>query len=346
MKKAITIQDIANSLGISRNTVSKVLNGAYVPEKTKRLVLEKAKELNYKSMSNMSSEPGYKRKYRLLLLSGKPLNNINFFIPIIRGVENYCYDKNYELLQYIYNKDISSFDSFTSYLQGLNIDGIIAMETFDKDFINNLTKQKFPIVFIDFCAYKSSHTGNYDIIETSNREPIYQITRILHKKYNFTRFSFVGDYTHCLSFHNRYVGMLQALLINNVKHSKNYDILKSDKFDYGNPILISEEIKKINTIPECFICCNDFIARNVCKALQELNLRVPEDVFVVGYDDAIDSTSCHPTITTIGMDKEFLGSESVRSLIYRIENPNIPTREISIDSKILPRESTKRDHNN
>ena len=342
MKKAITILDIANELGLSRNTVSKALNGGYVPEKTRKQVLDKAIEMNYKSMSNNIVEVVKKKNYRLLLLSGKPLNNISFFIPIIRGIENYCYDNNYELIQYIYNKGVSSFDSLKGYLKELHIDGIIAIETFDKEFIDNLITLSLPITFIDFCANTLYHPGNYDIIETSNREPIYQITRVLNKKYDVKSFSFVGDYTHCLSFQNRYLGMLQALLLNDIPHKKSDDILRSDNFDYANPAILALEINKLKTIPRCFICCNDFIARNVCNALKELNIKVPNDVFIVGYDDAIESTICHPTITTIGMNKEFLGAEAVRTLEYRIENPNIPTREISIESIIIPRESTKR----
>ena len=342
MKKAVTILEIANELGISRNTVSKALNGGYVPEKTRKLVLDKAKEMNYKSMSQNVVEVAKKKNYRLLLLSGKPLNNINFFIPIIRGIENYCFDNNYELIQYIYNKGVSSFDSFKGYIKGLNVDGIIAIETFERDFIDNLINLSIPLTFIDFCAYTLAHSGNYDIIETSNREPMYQITRILNKKFGVKTFSFVGDYTHCLSFQNRYIGMLQALILNDLPHKKSDDILRSDNFDYGNPSVLAAEIKKLKTLPKCFICCNDFIARSICNALKELNINVPNDTFVVGYDDAIDSTICHPTITTIGMNKEFLGAEAVRTLEFRIENPNIPTREISIDSVIIPRESTKR----
>ncbi|MDE7095451.1 MAG: LacI family DNA-binding transcriptional regulator, partial [Anaeroplasmataceae bacterium] len=52
MKKAITIKSIAEALNLSRNTVSKALNGQYVPEKTRELVLSKAQELNYKSLSS------------------------------------------------------------------------------------------------------------------------------------------------------------------------------------------------------------------------------------------------------------------------------------------------------
>lgn len=342
MKKAVTIQDIANALGISRNTVSKALNGGYVPDKTKELVLNKARELNYKSMTEpIHQEPVIYKKYRLLLLSGKPLNNINFFIPIIRGIENYCYDNKYELLQYTFNNNVSSYEALHSYLKGLNIDGIIAIETFEKDFIHRLLEYNIPVTFVDFCAHTSQISGNYDIIETSNREPIYQITRILIKKYNLSKFSFVGDYTHCLSFQNRYIGMLQALILSNNEHHRSEDILKSDNFDYGNPLALAYEIQKLKEHPHCFICANDFIARSVIRALQSLNKSVPKDCLVVGYDDAIDSTSARPTITTVGMNKEFLGAEAVRTLIFRINNKNVPVREISIDSKIIPRESTR-----
>ena len=94
MKKNITIQDIANELGLSRNTVSKALNGGHLPEKTKTLVINKAKEMNYKNL-NVSEAKIKQNNYKILLLSGKPLNNMNFFLPIMRGIDTYCYENNY-----------------------------------------------------------------------------------------------------------------------------------------------------------------------------------------------------------------------------------------------------------
>ena len=92
---AVTIKDIAKELNLSRNTVSKVINGGNVPLKTKELVLSKMKELNYKCAY---LDDG--KKYRFLLLSAKPLNNMNYFISLISSVENYCYEKQYDLFQY------------------------------------------------------------------------------------------------------------------------------------------------------------------------------------------------------------------------------------------------------
>ncbi len=88
MKKAVTIKEIAEQLNLSRNTVAKALNGQYVPEKTRELVLRKAQEMKYKSLNVSHIESGAK-KYRILLVSGKPLNNMNYFVPLIKRITSF-----------------------------------------------------------------------------------------------------------------------------------------------------------------------------------------------------------------------------------------------------------------
>ena len=61
MKKAVTIKSIAEQLNLSRNTVAKALNGQYVPEATRELVLKKAQEMNYKSLNTSNIQFGSKK---------------------------------------------------------------------------------------------------------------------------------------------------------------------------------------------------------------------------------------------------------------------------------------------
>ena len=342
MKKAVTIKDIAEQLNLSRNTVAKALNGQYVPEKTRELVLKKAQEMNYKSLNLNHIEIGNK-KHRILLVSGKPLNNINYFIPILKGIENFCFERNYEFFQYTYNVHRTPFGSFADYVKELNPDGIVAIECFDKNFIEKLVNLGTPICFNDFTAHDVNANNNYDIISTNDEQAICDVVKLIRKKYKLNYFAFVGDHKHCLSFHERHMGMIKGVFSSRGTHSRQNDILCNDEsFDYGNPEAIKTEILKLKYKPDCYICCNDFVARNVCNALKSLNIRVPQDAMVVGFDNVSEATAFKPEITTFSVDKEFLGRETLRTLVHRIENPHIPSRTITVNTTMILRESTSR----
>lgn len=342
MKRAVTIKDIAEQLNLSRNTVAKALNGQYVPESTRETVLRKAQEMKYKSLNVNRIESGGK-KYRILLVSGKPLNNMHYFVPLIKSIENNCFEKNYELFQYTHNGSKTSFKEVSDYISDLKADGIVAIECFDKDFINKLINLGKPVCFNDFSPAEIKADKNYDIISANDAQSIYNIVRILHSKYKITRFSFVGDNRHCKSFQERYNGMLTGLLSVGAAHSRSEDILCSDAtFNYGNHNALKTEILKLKYKPDCFICCNDFVARGVCNALKALNVSVPQNAFVVGFDNVSEAVASVPSVTSFSVNKEFLGSETIRTLINRIENPTIPTRIISVSANLIPRESTNR----
>lgn len=342
MKKAVTIKDIAEQLNLSRNTVAKALNGQYVPEKTRGLVLKKAQEMKYKSLNVNHIESG-RKKYRILLVSGKPLNNINYFVPLIKSIENICFDNNYELFQYTYNGSKTSFKEVADYINDLKADGIVAIECFDKDFIYKLINVGKPICFNDFSVADIKAEKNYDVISANNQHAISNFVKILHKKYNVTRFSFVGDKTHCKSFQERYIGMLTGVMSFRGTHTDDEDILCSDlTFNYGSHNALKTEILKLKYMPECFVCCNDFVARNVCNVLKALNVTVPQSALVVGFDNVSEAVASVPYITSFFVDIEFLGTETIRTLVNRIENPNIPSRIITVSTSLIPRDSTDR----
>jgi len=342
MKKAVTIKDIAEQLNLSRNTVAKALNGQYVPEKTRELVLRKAQEMKYKSLNLTRIESGSK-KYRILLVSGKPLNNINYFIPIIKSIENYCFEKNCELFQYTYNGSKTPFSEVSGYINDLNVDGIVAIECFDKDFIYKLLNLGKPVCFNDFTAADVKTDKNYDIISANDEQSIKSIVKSLYRKYKITRFSFVGDNTHCRSFQERYNGMIMGLIYSGGHHASSEDVLCSDTaFNYGNPEALKTEILKLKYKPDCFICCNDFVARSVCNALKSIDRSIPQTALVVGFDNVLEAVATVPSITTFSVNKKFLGTTTVRTLIERIENPDIPSRVINVSTTLILRDSTNR----
>ncbi len=340
MKRAVTINDIAAQLNLSRNTVAKVLNGHYVPETTRELVLKKAREMNYKSLNSEILKPG-RKKYRILLISGKPLININYFIPIIKGIENFCFENDYELFQYTHNSAMHPFKEVEDYITELNADGIAALEYFDKNSISKLLSLDKPVCFNDFSASDLITDKKFDLIRANDEQSVRRIVKLLYSRYQITRFTFVGDSKHCLSFHGRYLGMLSGIFSFNGTHSAKDDILCSDlTFDYGSPSAVKTEILKLKYRPQCFVCCNDFVARTVCNALKSLGLKVPQDAFVTGFDNVWEATAFSPAITSFSVEKEFLGREAMRTLIHRIEHPDTPARNITVSATLVEREST------
>ena len=338
MKKAITIKDIAEELGLSRNTVSKALNGQYVPNKTRELVLKKAQQMNYKSFNN---EILKSKKYRILLLTGKPIHNMNFYLPLVNSLETYCFDNNYDFFGYTYNPIGNSFEKVATYIRNLNVDGIVAIECFDVEFIKKLLTLKLPTCFIDFAGHAFDVEENFDLINSTDQKNVCDYIKSLINKYDFKYFSFIGDFRHCLSFHERYMGMLRGISRCNLNHSTKDDILENDNtFDYGDVSLLKSKLMEFSRLPDCFVCCNDFVARKVSNAIKELGYEIPRDTTIIGYDGVIESEEGNPKITTFSVDKTFLGEEAIRLLIGRINNHNCPTRIVSIQSKLIEREST------
>ena len=122
MKKAITLNDIACALHLSRNTVSKALNGKYVPAKTRRLVLDTAGRMGYKSFDVIAPEKSAAEEGKILILSSVPLISANYYIYLIRGIMSEAEGRSLEVLQYIFRPN-SDLETLKEYFSGQMSDG-------------------------------------------------------------------------------------------------------------------------------------------------------------------------------------------------------------------------------
>ena len=331
--KNVKINDIANELGISRNTVSKVLNGKKMPEKTKKRVLEKAAEMNYKQLFAQSNQ-----EYRVLLLSAKPLANINFFIPIIRKIENVCFEKGYQLFQYVCLSNENTKANLKEYIKNLNIDGIICIETFSSSFVKTIMEFGVPVVFLD--GPVDVFEDSYDIIIQDNYTPIKKIINILADK-GAKSFGFVGDINHCLSFLERYEAMLLETGKRDIPHDSSMDFLFDDASSfYRDTTAMINEIRSKDKLCDAYICANDFIARRFINVLALLGKNCPKDVKVIGFDDSSEAISSHPHLTTMKVDSDDLAATLINILTIRIRHPSVPKKKIIVGATLIENEST------
>ena len=95
-------------------------------------------------------------------------------------------------------------------------------------------------------------------------------------------------------------------------------------------------------IPDAILAVNDMVAMGIIKRAKELNLRVPEDIAVAGYDDLLFSSMLERPLTTVRQPLEQISEKSVEYLIERIEKPELAQRRLVLMPEVCLRESTKR----
>ncbi len=338
-RERITIQDIADSLGLSRNTVSKALNGQYVPPRTREAVLNAAIDLGYKSYQTVASSDAENPHRRIVLITSKMLMTMTFFIHVVRGIESALSEQeNVELLQFTATKT-SFFDRLVDYLNENKVDGIICMELFQANYVPKLIELGYPTVFFDFPIYVSA-SGNYDIVLPESFASVKNLCLSLIGEQECKTFGFVGDYTHCTSFYERFLAMREAIFLSGLSYDPQYSVIEKDSFPYGTARELAKLFAKMPELPDCFVAANDTLAIAVIEALKLLHKRAPRDVLVVGFDNLAESKSYDPQITTFNVDKTGIGRKLLSVLLDRIEHPRQKTQTIYLQSKLILRHTT------
>lgn len=338
MKSTVTIQDIANALGMSRNTVSKALNGKHVPAKTRNAVINAAIEMGYKGYKLAANTETAIGQKRFLLLSSRLLMNINYYIYVLRGIEESLTDYDIELVQFSITNP-ASFSKFKRYLADYKVDGIICIEFFEPEYISELLEFGLPLVFLDFPLYTSVLNGRYDIILPEGHDAVKSLCMQLIRENGCKTFGFVGDYLHCRSFYDRFTGMKEALFLSGLPVDLQYSIVHDDSMSY-KPEVLAEIMKKMPALPDCFIAANDFIALNILSALKSMKVPVPKAVKVVGFDNIPEAKLSTPALTSFNVNKNALGRQIISILLSRIAHPTQANQIICIASKAITRTTT------
>ncbi len=338
MKNSVTIQDLANALGMSRNTVSKALNGKHVPAKTRNQVINAAIEMGYKGYKLAANSDSTLGQKRFLILSSRLLMNINYYIHVLRGIEESLTDYDIELVQFNVT-NAASFAKFKRYVADYKVDGIICIEFFDSQYIAELMETGLALVFLDFPLQTTSIKGRYDIVLPESHDAVKDLCTQLIREDSCQTFGFVGDCRHCRSFYERFTGMKEALFLAGLPVDLQYSIMYDDAMSYEPNDLVNA-LAQLPSLPDCFIAANDSIAINLLAALKKCKTNVPKDVKVVGFDNTAEAKMSSPPLTSFNVNKTSLGKRIVSILLDRVSNPTQANQIIYIASKTVIRSTT------
>ena len=340
--RRITMQDVADACGLSRNTVSKVINGrGTVQEPTRQLVLKTAMKLGYFQLASGDAIQPEIRKQNVVLLSRHMPADYHFGTQVIPAFAAVMSRAGYTLMMYELSEEDLRQGSLPAYISLEQTAAVLAIELFDRDYIKRLCDLGLPVLLVDgYCGAVTS-LMDCDMISMENLASIMALVSHVIER-GARRIGFVGDPRHCNSFNERWSGFYTALARAEIPLDRELCILDPDDSPYSDPDWLAERIRGMPQTPDALICVNDYIAIRVMTALRQLGLAIPEQIMVTGFDGSAQSAVVEPALTTAQISGAVIGRVAADLLLTRIANPNLPP--ISVYTKTAPvwRETTNR----
>lgn len=348
MNNKITLQDIADALGISRNTVSRALNNTgTVSDITRDKIFQKAAEMGYKqfpilsAIAETSSPAPLGTANEIALFTQSFPGGSHFGTKLLDSFQKKIGDFGYKLSIYIIRDSEIEQLCFPANFNQRHTAGIICMELFSEAYSDFVCRQKLPALFVDTVFNHNDLNLQADLLYMENRTSVYLMLKELIQD-GWRNISFIGDRFHCQSFYERWETYCAVMADYSVTINFDNSILDSDSSPYGDVTWLSQRIKRLPALPDAFFCANDYLAICTLKALKYINISVPDDVLLCGFDDAPESVIVEPAITTIRIPSDSMGYIAAELLMSRISHPSMPYRTTYVKTKIMYRDSAKK----
>ena len=347
MGKKVTIQDIADALGVSRNTVSKAINNADgLADATRERILNKAVEMGYKQFSYVQSLTraagfaGHRtaelpaQRGEIALLSAMRLNDSHFASTMLDRLQRELLQMGYRINTYhVRSTDIAARQLPLSFAPE-RVSAVVCIEMFDWDYDMMLCQLGLPILFIDGPVRQDGRSLPADQLYMDS---LTELERLLSGmlRHGVRRIGFIGDWQHCQSFGERHLATCGSLLLAGLPVEEKFMIRTLSTRE------ILRRLEALDELPELFVCANDFVACDALQALKTLGKSVPEDVMLCGFDDAPESRMVMPALTTVHIHTQIIAYSAVQLLISRIEEPSLDYRKVYTETELICRESTR-----
>ena len=337
----VTMQDIADACGLSRNTVSKVFNGrGSVPQNTRNIILKKAEELGYKAIPNENAFKQSSSGKVIALLTNKLPSEYHFGTFFVTTFTDQICRAGYTLKMFEISAEELHQKKLPPHFIPSQTAGIVGIELFDPDYLKFICKLGIPTIMIDSPTHASKELMQCDFVTMESRAGVIEIMNKLIKK-GAKRIGFFGDSEHCGSFYDRWMGYRIGLTDAGLEYDESLCILDPDASPYGDIDWIASRVSKIKKMPDAFVCANDFLAVHLMSALKKLGLSIPGDIMVTGFDGTPQSAIVEPSLTTVQIPSVDIGRMSADILLGRINNPKMPYSWTYVRCNPIYRRSTE-----
>ena len=329
-KRKANIYELATKSGFSVSTVSKALNHTgRISEATREKILKVASELNY-IPSYHAKALSLNKSWLIGIIYSDNLG-IGFSHPhfsvILEGFKQEAEKEGYEITFINRNMGNRSM-TYLEFCRYRQVEGVFIVNYY------SLSKQ-VPQLIESGLPLVSSDAG-FDDIPTITSNDI--LGGVLATQYLYDlghkKIDHIAGPSYTISAQHRKKGFLQVInehddIISNIYEANNYSI----EDGYQQALKIIEK----NDLPTAIFVAGDWMALGVIQALKEHDIKVPEDISIIGYDDLDFLKYSQPALTTVSQNKLEIGKRAAQYLIQQINGETVSS--LDVDVEIIERET-------
>lgn len=333
----ITIVDVAQKAGVSKTTVSRIINNQYghTTEETRQRVLNVIKELDYRPNALAK---GLKSMQTNVI--GMVLSNLKnpFWSSVLEGVEDACRGLGYHLMICNSDEEPSKEEQYIREFRMRQVDGIVINPTArNPGFFRSLVESRYPLVVLN---RRIPGIAVNNVVINNIQGASMAVRHLLDNgRKKIAAFAYRNEYVS--TWLERIEGYRLALLDNGFT-PEDYRIVESEQ-ESGR--IKEAVIRFLREYPDtdAVFSTNNMVTLEVMDGIRELNLRIPDDVAVVGYDETVWSKHLNPPLTTIQQPGYRLGRIAAEMLIKAIkEKKPAKPKTVVLEPELIIRESSGR----
>ena len=339
--KKPTIADVAELAGVSKSTVSRVLNDRthYMREDTQARVLQVVAELGYRP-SSVARSLVSKRTHTIGLLISDVGNP--FYPEVIHGVEEIALKHDYDVFLGNTGYDLDRGMALVRSLADKSVDGAILMSsTMSDELVLELAQQQIPVVVLDWqLTVLDGVIGTIAVdFETGIRAAARHLVELGHRN-----LAHVSGPLNLRTSHARRDAFLAGVAESGVDSDTIRVVEGNFHIDGGRRAL--KELLDAPQPPTAVFAANDLMALGILWGARENGLRVPEDLSIIGFDDIELATEVSPPLSSVALPRFEIGTTAMGMLLDLISSGKEPQLEAlrhqQIGSNLVIRQSTAR----
>ncbi|GEC71485.1 transcriptional regulator, LacI family [Flavobacterium flevense] len=336
-KKKSTIKDIAAVLGLTPSAVSKALNDhPRISDKTKKAVKEAAIQLDYQP--NYLSSALRKGKSNLVGVI-IPRVNSHFFSSVVENIEKVLNLNGYNIIMTqsneLYAKECQEIDT----LLKIQVDGIIASmanETTDLEYYQKIKSKGTELVLFD----RGEEELNVDYVGIDDYKSSHLVVDHLVSQ-GCKRIAHIAGFNHIRIYKERIRGYKDALEKWNLALKYNWIIESNLRIEDGRRIM--QQLLDAPEWPDAVYVAGDIAALGALQVLLENNIKVPEEIALIGFSDEPFTSLTQPSISTINQHSDQIGKLAAEAFLERINNPKKKTvNRIILQPELIIRQSSSK----